>query len=134
MKKIYLYIMFMALLLMSCKVQREVIEVPVETVKTEYIYTGRVDSILVKDSVDRYINGDTVILYKNHIQYRYLNKTDTIVKVDSIPKIVEVKVKDIVEVNHIKWYQEALMWIGGVAVLLSVLYLFYLIKIKRWKN
>lgn len=133
MKKL-LYIIFMALLLMSCKVQREVIEIPVETVKTEYIYTGRVDSILVKDSVDRYINGDTLILYRNHIQYRYLNRTDTVVKVDSIPKIVEVKVKETVEVNHIKWYQEALMWIGGVVILISFLYLFYIIKIKKWKN
>ena len=126
----FLYILFLSLLLMSCKVH-EYVEVPIETIKTEYVYTGRVDSILVKDSVDRYINGDTVILYKNHIQYRYLNRTDTIVRTDTIPKIVEVKVKETVEVNHIKWYQETLMWIGGLAILISVLYLFYIIKMKK---
>lgn len=128
-----LYIVFMSLLLMSCKT-KEFIEVPVETVKTEYVYTGRVDSILVKDSVDRYINGDTVILYKNHIQYRYINRTDTVVRTDTIPRIVEKKIQEIVEVNHIRWYQETLMWIGGVAMLISLLYLFYIIKIKRWKR
>lgn len=125
--------MFMALLLMSCKVH-EYVEVPVETIKTEYIYNGRVDSIVVKDSIDRYINGDTVILYKNHIQYRYINRTDTIVRTDTIPKITEVKIKETVEVNRLKWYQESLMWIGGVAMLLSFLYLFYVLKIKRWKK
>lgn len=125
--------MFMALLLMSCKVH-EYVEVPVETVRTEYVYNGRVDSIVVKDSIDRYINGDTVILYKNHIQYRYINRTDTIVRTDTIPKITEVKIKETVEVNRLKWYQESLMWIGGVAMLLSFLYLFYVLKIKRWKQ
>lgn len=125
--------MFMALLLMSCKVH-EYVEVPVETIKTEYVYNGRVDSIVVKDSIDRYINGDTVILYKNHIQYRYINRTDTIVRTDTIPKITEVKIKETVEVNRLKWYQESLMWIGGVAMLLSFLYLFYVLKIKRWKK
>lgn len=128
-----LYIIFMSLLLMSCK-SREYIEVPVETVRTEYIHVGRVDSILVKDSVDRYVSGDTLILYRNHIQYRYLNRTDTVVRTDTIPRIVEVKVKETVEVNRLRWYQESLMWIGGTAILISFLYLFYILKIRRWKK
>lgn len=129
--KRFLYIMFMSLLLMSCKVH-EYVEVPIETIKTEYVYTGRVDSIMVKDSIDRYVSGDTLILYRNHIIYRYINKLDTIVreKEVEVPKIVEVK--ETVEVNHIEWYQKLLMWIGGVAVLISILYLFYILKIKRW--
>lgn len=126
--------MFMSLLLMSCKVNREVVEVPVETVRTEYIHTGKVDSILIKDSIDRYVNGDTLILYRNHIQYRYVNRTDTIIRTDTIPKIVEVKIKETVEVNHIKWYQETLMWIGGAAILISFLYLFYILKLRKWKK
>lgn len=123
MRKLLYYIPILFMLLVSCSAQKQMIEVPVETIKTEYIHDTRVDSIFVKDSVDRFVRGDTVFIYKEHMKYRYLNKTDTIVRVDTIPKIVKLETVKEVEVNHIKWYQEALMWIGSIMSLLFIGYL-----------
>ena len=127
--KRFLYIMFMSLLLMSCKAH-EYVEVPIETIKTEYIYDVKVDSIHVKDSISNWIKGDTVFIYKEHTKYKYQNTTDTIMKTDTIPKIIEVKTKEVVEVNHVKWYQEALMWLGGVSILLLTGSIIYKMRIK----
>lgn len=70
--------------LSSCKTQY----VPVETVRTEYKTRDsiRYDSIYQRDSVYMLVNGDTVYLYKYKYLYRYLtiNKTDTVIKTDSI--------------------------------------------------
>lgn len=130
MRKLLYIIPIIYILLTSCSTKRSIIEVPVETIKTEYIHDIRIDSVFVKDSIDRYIRGDTVFIYKEHTKYKYLNKTDTIVRVDSIPKIIEKKIVKEVEVNHIKWYQETLMWIGGILSLLLAGYIIYKIKLK----
>ena len=130
MRKLLYFIPILYMLLMSCSAQKQIVEVPVETVKTEYVHDTRIDSVFVKDSVDRFVRGDTVFIYKEHTKYKYLNKTDTIVRVDSIPKIVKVETVKEVEVNHIKWYQETLMWIGGVMSLIVAGYVIYKIKLK----
>lgn len=88
--------------------------VPVETVRTEYVNQLYRDSVFVHDSIDRYISGDTIYQYKYKYIYKYLNRTDTIVKTDSIEVPVEIKVTEIKEVNKIRWYQSALMWLGGL--------------------
>lgn len=106
-------IMFMC----SCTTTKFV-EVPVEKTKTEYIHDIRTDSVFVKDSVDRWLKGDTLYIYKERIKFKYVNKTDTVCKTDTITKVVKVDVVKEVEVNHIYWYQKALMWAGGIAVLL----------------
>lgn len=132
MKKI-LPIIFLFLILCACTTtKKEFIEVPIpiETVKTEYIHNTKIDSIVIRDSVDRWIKGDTVFLYKEHTKYKYLSRLDTIVKIDSIPKVITREVTKEVEVNHIKWYQKTLMWTGGIALLLIVGFLIYKIKFK----
>ena len=88
--------------------------VPVETVRTEYINQLYRDSVFIHDSIDRYISGDTVYQYKYKYIYKYLNRTDTLIKTDSIEVPVEIKVTEIKEVNKIRWYQYALMWLGGL--------------------
>ena len=88
--------------------------VPVETVRTEYINQLYRDSVFIHDSIDRYISGDTVYQYKYKYIYKYLNRTDTLVKTDSLEVPVEIKVTEIKEVNKIRWYQSALMWLGGL--------------------
>lgn len=118
------------ILLASCAAQKQIIEVPVETVKTEYIHDTKIDSVYVRDSIDRWREGDTVFIYKEHTKYKYLNKTDTIVRVDSIPKIIKVETVKEVEVNHIKWYQKTLMWIGGIMSLILTGYIIYKVKLK----
>ena len=76
----------------------------VETVRTEYINQLYRDSVFVHDSIDRYISGDTVYQYKEKYIYKYLSRTDTVVKTDSIEVPVEVKVIEVKEVNKIRWY------------------------------
>lgn len=114
-----LYILIIILFLSSCKVTEKLVEVPIETIKTEYIYDKTIDSIYIKDSVDRYISGDTVYQYKYKYIYKYLYKTDTLVKNDTIEKPVEIVNTEIKEVNKIKWYQSILMWIGGISLLIG---------------
>lgn len=125
-----LFIIPILILLASCAAQKQIIEVPVETVKTEYIHDTKIDSVYVRDSIDRWREGDTVFIYKEHTKYKYLNKTDTIVRVDSIPKIIKVETVKEVEVNHIKWYQKALMWIGGIMSLILTGHIIYKVKLK----
>lgn len=125
-----LFIIPILILLASCAAQKQIIEVPVETVKTEYIHDTKIDSVYVRDSIDRWRKGDTVFIYKEHTKYKYLNKTDTIVRVDSIPKIIKAETVKEVEVNHIKWYQKTLMWIGGIMSLILTGYIIYKGKLK----
>lgn len=127
MKKILLFIIPI-FLLVSCVTKREFIEVPVEVVRTEHIVDTRLDSIYIRDSVDRWIKGDTVFIYKEQTKYKYRYKTDTVVRVDSVPKIL--KQKEVVEVNRLKWYQEILMRLGVVLSLLLIMYIVYKIRKK----
>lgn len=104
-----LYILILASVCASC---RSIKYVPVETVRTEYKVRDsiRFDSIYQKDSVYYMIKGDSVYMYKYKYLYRYLtvNKTDTIVKTDSVqvPYPVEKKLS--------KW-QSLKLELGGWA-------------------
>lgn len=117
-------------ILVSCKTVTKTIEVPVETIKKEYINNIKTDSIIIRDSIDRYISGDTVFIYKEKTKYKYLTSTDTIIKVDSVPKIITLKETREVEVNHIYWYQKILMWFGVIAMGIILIYLLYKMKLR----
>lgn len=118
------------MLLLSCHPQRQIIEIPVETVRTEYIHNTRIDSVYMRDSIDRWMKDDTVFIYKERTKYKYLNNTDTIIKTDTIPKIIKEEVVKEVEVNKMKWYQETFMWIGVLLSLILAGYIVFKIKIK----
>ena len=124
MKKLVL-IVTAILLFSACRTITKTIEVPVEipveVIKKEYVHDTKIDSIYIRDSIDRWQKGDTLYITKWHTKLKYINKVDTIVKTDSIPKIVPV-VKE-VEVNHIYWWQKSLMYIGVlvVIILLSII-------------
>ena len=112
----------------SCK-QTEYVEVPVEVVKTEY--KVKKDSVYLHDSINIFteIKGDTV--YVNKFKYKTLTsyKTDTVIKIDSIPVILEkTKIK---EVNRTTLFQRILMYAGGVGILTLIIGIFY--KFKLWK-
>lgn len=112
----------MVLLFVGCKSVKYV-EVPMETVKTEYVYGSITDSVLIKDSVDRFIYRDTVYIIKTHVERQRTNKIDTITRIDSIPQIVTVE--KIVEVNKQSWWQKALTWIGGIILAILIIILIY---------
>lgn len=95
--------------LSSC---RSIQYVPIETVKTEYKTRDsiRVDSVYNRDSIYMLVKGDTVYKYKERYLYKYLylNRTDTVIKTDSI------QVPYPVEKNLTKW-QEMKIELGGWA-------------------
>ena len=128
-----LLIAILLFLCISCSTTKVVeVEVPVETVRTEYVNNIQYDSIHVIDSIDRFIKGDTVFLYKYKDVFKYKYKTDTVVKVDSIQVPVRTTITKEVEVNKIKGYQYFLMY-SGLAFILCLLFAAYKL-IKKFIN
>ena len=115
----YLCILLFTLMISSCRTTTQIVEVPVEIIKKEYIHDTKIDSVYIKDSIDRWQKGDTLYITKWHTKFKYINKVDTIIKTDSIPKLVTVEKE--VEVNHIYWWQKALMWVGGILSLCIII-------------
>ena len=118
--------MLTILMLSACRTTTRIVEVPVEVIKKEYIYDTKIDSVYIRDSVDRWQKGDTLYITKWHTKFKYINKVDTIIKTDSIPKIVLVEKE--VEVNHIYWYQKLLMWLGSITIILLIIVIAYRVK------
>ena len=129
MRKI-LFLLFMTLLLGSCKVKEKIVEVPIPQIKTEIKYIDKVkyDSIYLKDSVYIVQKGDTI--YNNKVAYRYkykylkdtitINKTDTITR---LQKVIEIKVK-----NQLNIVQKILMYIGLFSILLFLIIIYKYFK------
>jgi len=107
-------------LLSGCK--SNVQYIPVESVKTEYRDKLIRDSIYLKELVRIYQRGDTI--FKDSIVYKYKDKLvkDTINITDTIRVPYPVK-GDIIEVNKLKWYQEASVWFTSIALILITLFL-----------
>lgn len=114
------------LCLVSCTTTKyvdRVVEIPVETIKTEYKTDLKRDSIFIKDSVFTFIKGDTVFTYKEKVKFKSIYQTDTVIKVDSIPTIIHIK--DIEYVNRPSFVQKLLMYIGGASLIVVLLILAY---------
>ena len=129
-KKLTLKTLFLLLFLttiISCTTTK-IVEVPVETIKTEYIEQVKYDSIYSKDSIYIMQKGDTI--YNNKVQYLYKYKylRDTINIIDTIPKIVTVK--DTQYVNQLYTWQKLLIVIGIGFVLYWIIKLVIYIKSK----
>lgn len=118
--------MLTILMLSACRTITKIVEIPVEVIKKEYIHDTKIDSVYIRDSTDRRQKGDTLYITKWHTKFKYINKVDTLVKIDSIPKIVPV-VKE-VEVNHIYWWQKTLMWVGGILLIYIIISLIHKLK------
>lgn len=128
----------MCMLMISCKTTKVTsdshteIEVPIVNTQIEYRDRLVYDSIYCYDSVYTYIKGDTVIQYKEKINTRYLNKTDTIIRIDTIK--VPVKVTNTInktvveEVNKLNWFQKTMVFMGIVYSLILILIIIYKIK------
>lgn len=112
-------ILVLFLLLSTACITTRTVEVPVEITKTEYIHDIQKDSVFIRDSVDRIINGDTVIIYKEKTVTKYIFKSDTVVKEDSIPK--PIYIETIKEVNKLHWYQKTLMYIGLFVIIIVLI-------------
>ena len=129
-KKLILKTLFLLLFLttiISCTTTK-IVEVPVETIKTEYIEQVKYDSIYSKDSIYIMQKGDTI--YNNKVQYLYKYKylRDTINITDTIPKIVTVK--DTQYINQLYTWQKILIVIGIGFILYWIIKLVIYIKSK----
>ena len=129
-KKLTLKTLFLLLFLttiISCTTTK-IVEVPVETIKTEYIEQIKYDSIYSRDSIYIMQKGDTI--YNNKVQYLYKYKylRDTINITDTIPKIVTVK--DTQYINQLYTWQKLLIVIGIGLILYWIIKLVIYIKSK----
>ena len=120
-KKLTLKTSFLLLFLttiISCTTTK-IVEVPIETVKTEYIEQVKYDSIYSKDSIYIIQKGDTI--YNNKIEYLYKYKylRDTINITDTVPKIVTIK--DVQYINQLYTWQKILIVIGIGVILYWVI-------------
>ena len=113
-------LLILAVCFTSCQTQY----IPVESVRTEYKTRDsiRIDSIYQRDSIYTLVKGDSVYQYRYKYLYRYLttNRTDTILKNDSIrvPYPVERKLN--------RW-QSLKMELGGWAFGIVVAFILIII-------
>ena len=129
-KRLILKTSFLLLFLttiISCTTTK-IVEVPIETIKTEYIEQVKYDSIYSKDSIYIMQKGDTI--YNNKVQYLYKYKylRDTINITDTIPKIITVK--DTQYINQLYTWQKILIVIGIGFILYWIIKLVIYIKNK----
>lgn len=129
----------LGLLLSGCKPTKEIetqierVEVPVPIVQEHTIETVKIDHIrdtlIQRDSVYHYVQGDTVRIERWHYVQGSSNvvRVDTLIKYDSIEVPVEVvrektRIKtQIKEVEKkLNWYQKSLMWLGGISLILII--------------
>ena len=125
--KTLFFLLFLTIVI-SCKTTTKVVEIPVETIKTEYIEQVKYDSIYHKDSIYIMQKGDTI--YNNKVQYLYKYKylRDTINITDTIPTIVTVK--DTQYINKLYTWQKLLITVGIGFVLYWIVRLGIYIKTK----
>lgn len=99
----------------GCRTIEVTKEVPVVTEHTtEHHHTDIVrDTLMMRDSIYHYVQGDTVIIEKWHhtINVNKVIVADTIR--DTIPQVVTVTRTEIKQVEKpLHWWQKALMFIG----------------------
>ena len=80
------------------------------------------DTLIWRDSVYHYVQGDTVRIERWHhsIAVNKVMVADTIR--DTIPRIVTVKETVVQEVNRLHWWQKALMTAGIIGIIAMLLY------------
>lgn len=113
------------LILLGCAPTRY-IEIPVKETSIEYKDRYIVDSIHTIDSTLIFIKGDTIYKTKYIKEFQYKNKSDTIIKIDSIPKVITVEVP--IETSKLYKWQIVLMVLGGGLLILLGYKLIILIK------
>ena len=114
----------------ACKTQYKVVEVPKVVTQEHTIESVRIDhvrdTLVQRDSIYHYVQGDTVRIERWHYLQGTTNviKVDTLIKTDSVPYPVTVE-KTITKVEEVEkklhWYQKLLMAVGGIALILGAL-------------
>lgn len=119
--KKFIGLLLICIILVSCKTTTQVKEIPVETVKIEYQDRTIQDSIYFRDSILIVQKGDTIYNTQVKYRYKYKNRIDTIIKIDTIPNIITVTNTEVQ--NKLYNWQKVLIGIGFIAALLSISYI-----------
>ena len=121
---------FLAILLLvalcGCKTRYVTTEVPVVVEHTSVQHHTVRDTLLMRDSVYHYVQGDTTIIERWHhsVKVERVLVADTIR--DTIPQVVTQRIAEVREVNVLRWWQSALMWLGMAAMLFVGIWLAWL--------
>lgn len=116
--------------LCSCKPTKEVqierVEVPVVVTQEHTIESVKIDHIrdtlIQRDSIFHYVQGDTTIIERwHHTQGQTIvTRVDTLHIFDSVPyPVTTTQIKEVTkiqEVNMLKWWQKLFIGIGGIAI------------------
>lgn len=80
------------------------------------------DTLIWRDSIYHYVQGDTTIIERWHhsIEVNKMIVADTIR--DTIPRIVTVKETVVQEVNRLHWWQKVLMTAGIIGIIVMMLF------------
>lgn len=110
------FLTILLLVLCGCKTRYITTEVPVVVEHTSVQHRTDIvrDTLLMRDSIWHYVQGDTCIIERWHhsVKVERVMVADTIR--DTIPQVVTQRVAEVREVNVLRWWQRALMWLGGV--------------------
>lgn len=138
----FLVCLLLSLLFAGCKKGyiTERVEVPVVVTQEHTIESVKIDhvrdTLIQRDSIYHYVQGDTTIIERWHY---YTNnnlqtKVDTLVKVDSVqvPVVAERVVTEVQEVEKpLKWWQKLFIGFGGLCMVLVLLLITYKIGKNR---
>ena len=127
-------IMFILLLLASCKTRQvtEYVTVEVPRVHTEWKTDTLRDSVHVIDSVTVYTKGDTVYVDRTRNKVRWRDRIVRAEKCDTITKVKEVPVPVEVEKKLSKW-QKVRMRLGDSAMALLALAAAFIVTRFIWR-
>ena len=122
---VFKWMLLLAILSLFAGCKTKTVLVPVVKVKIEYRDRLRIDSVYNSDTTYIRISDDTILVDIIRWRNRYILKTDSVVRVDSIPYPVEV----VTEVNKLTKWQRWRLNALNVLALIIVVYLFIRIKL-----
>lgn len=117
-----LIVFLLSLLMSGCRTRYITQEVPVvlhdrdSIVSVQHIHTH--DTLMMRDSVYHYVQGDTIRIERWHTlqAVNHIARIDTLWRERIVEQPVQVKTTELREVNRLKWWQKALMWLGALAI------------------
>lgn len=119
MKRLIQLIPLLAILSLFVGCKTKTVLVPVERVKIEYRDRLRVDSVYNSDTTFIRKSNDTILVDVIRWRNKYILKTDSIIRIDSIPYPVEV----VKEVNRLTKWQRWRLNALNVLALIVVAYI-----------
>lgn len=119
-------ILIISIIILSSCGTTKIVEVPVETVKTQYINNIQHDSVYIDTSTEVSSRNDTIFYTKIQYKYKYKYVKDTICITDTIPKII--KVKEVEYTNRLTQTQKMFYWTGIITSIILIPIVFYKFK------